>query len=473
MQISVIGVGYVGLVTAACLAEWGHEVTGVDADPERVDALRRGRLPFHEPGLKELVDDGLKAGRLRFRSNGDADEALAESQVCFVAVGTHDGNGGWQTDTVDRCLQDIVPRVGNDTALVLRSTLPPEYVARVAESVASLRARAGNSLIPVLVNPEFTREGRAVQDFLQPERVIFGVAHDPDGRGHEVLHRVYTPHVEAPVLTMSAVDAMLSKLGANLFLATKVSFANELADLCEAYGASVEEVVRGMAHDHRIGGAFMQPGVGFGGSCLPQQVSMTVAAAAERDGGAPLLSAVDLVNRRQRVQLVDRLAQQLDNSLDERRVALLGLSFKPGTDDLREAPSLTVARLLLDRGAEVAAYDPMPAARAAAADAVHGLEVADSAMEALDGADAAALVTEWPEFGELDWHAAAQAMRSPILVDGRNYLSPDELAPAGFSYRGFGVPPLTPDGDGAAADGEPADGATPTGEAIGQEVRGA
>ena len=275
MRVAVFGMGYVGLVTAAGLAKWGHEVIGIEVDTERLDALRAGRLPLFEPGLDALVEAGVAGKRLRFTDRLDGIGAI---QVAIVAVGTHDGNGGWQTDTIKACFAGMAPKLADDAVLVIRSTLPPEFLPRIRPMVDSLRAAAGRPSIPVVVNPEFTREGTAVMDYLEPDRIVIGVISDDTGAGVRQLRRMYHS-VTAPFLVMQSEDAVLAKLGANLFLATKISFANELAMLCEAYNADVTQVVEAMSHDARIGGAFLRAGIGFGGSCLPHQVTMTVHAA--------------------------------------------------------------------------------------------------------------------------------------------------------------------------------------------------
>jgi len=442
MRVTVVGLGYVGLVTGACLAEWGHEVVGVDADPRRLGTLREGRVPFHEPRLPELVADGVTKGTLQFTD--DLKGASAAAEMVIVAVGTHDGNGGWQTDTVRGALADIVPAMADNATLVIRSTLPPDFIRQLPQIASSRRAAAGRSPIPVMLNPEFTREGRAVRDYQQPDRIVLGVVSDPEGHGEAALRELYHS-AAAPVIVMGAIDAAITKLAANLFLATKISFANELAELCDAFGADVTTVVDGMSYDSRIGGAFLKAGVGFGGSCLPNQVSMTIRTAAQVGVDTPLLTAVDEVNHRRRTQVVERAANLLDGTVRGRRVALLGLTFKPDTDDLRDAPALTIASELIEAGAEVFAYDPMPSARERSMALVPGLEVVSAAGDAIRDADIAILVTEWPEFSELDWALAAQTMRRRVLIDGRNVLNGEELAAAGFTYSSFGRGTVTPD----------------------------
>ena len=435
MQVGVIGLGYVGLVTSACLAEWDHDVIGVDASQARLDALNHGHVPFFEPGLDEMVSRHAAAGRLTFSASSRP--AVAEADVVVVAVGTHDGNGGWQTETMLACLSEVVPHMADDAVLAVRSTLPPAFIRQLPRLLRSIREQAGLGPISAVVNPEFTREGAAIHDFLEAERVIFGVIDDVDGRGIERMNLLYE-RSKAPVLTMPAIDAAFAKLGSNLFLATKISFANELASLCDAYGARIDHVIAGMAYDKRIGGQFLHAGVGFGGSCLPNQVTMTVKSANLAGIPSPLLSAVDDINHRQRTDFVARIREMIGGTLQDTRVGLLGLTFKPMTDDLRDAPALEIARHLIAGGASVVAYDPMEGARARSADLVPGLQVVSSAMEAVTGADAVGLVTEWPEFINLDWAMVRAAVRKPILVDGRAALSPDAMTALGFDYAAFG-----------------------------------
>lgn len=441
MQIAVIGLGYVGLVTSGCLAHLGHSVTGVEVAEERLASLTAGRIPFHEPGLDQLVGEGLRSGRLRFTSDGR--EAAGAADVVIVAVGTHDGNGGWQTFTLLSAVRELTAAMRDESVLVIRSTMPPAFGDRVATAAQQSRAIAGRSPIAVLVNPEFTREGTAVNDFLAPDRVVIGVIDDPTGRGTQLMERLYQPF-DAPIVVMPGVDATIAKLAANLFLATKISFANELASLCDTFGADVTRVVGSMGYDKRIGHAFLRAGVGFGGSCLPHQVSMTARTAAEAGLDLPLIAAVEGVNHRQRDRFVDRI-ELLAGGLAGRRVALLGLSFKPETDDLRDAPSLDIAAQLIAGGATVVAYDPMERARRGAVELVPGLLVAGSAADALEGADVAGLITEWSEFIGLDWRTLGERMARRAIVDGRNALDPDTMEEAGFTMLSFGRRPVGSD----------------------------
>ncbi len=437
MRVAVVGLGYVGLVTAACLVDWGHHVVGIEADEGRLADLLDGRLPFHEPGLDVMVARGIASGRLDVKGSRVGADAVAAADLVILAVGTHDSNGGWQTETMRRALEAVVPPLAAGTGLVIRSTLPPEFILQLPSLVADLRGDGSEPDIAIVLNPEFTQEGRAINDFMHPNRVVCGVIHDPDEVGTTGLRELYAP-TNAPFLTMRGIDAAFAKLGANLFLAAKISFANELATLCDAYGAHVDDVVGAMSFDPRIGASFLGAGVGFGGSCLPHQVTMTVKTSHLAGAPVPLLSAVDEINRTQPARLVRSLEQMLPHGLQGRRVCLLGLTFKPETDDIRDAPSLAVARLLLEHGANVVAYDPMEHARQHSAQLVPGLQVAASAFEALADADAAALITEWPELRSLDWPAVATVMRGRVVVDGRNALDPATVTGAGFAYAGFG-----------------------------------
>ncbi|HEX5465457.1 MAG TPA: nucleotide sugar dehydrogenase [Candidatus Limnocylindrales bacterium] len=434
MRVTVVGLGAVGLVTAACLAAEGHDIVGLEADPDRLAALRRGEVPFHEPGLDELTATSLAERRLVLSDSPDA--AVSTARLVILAVGTHGPDGSWQSASMVRCLLEVVPLVADDAVLVIRSTLPPDFAVGIAARVAGLRRATGRPDVPVLLNPEFTREGTAVHDFQHPSRIVIGIASDPSGSGLAAVKRLYA-HTTAPLRVVSAMDACLGKLAANLFLGTRISFANELAAVCEEYGADIEAVVDTMAPDPRIGSYFFRAGLGFGGSCLPSQVAMMSRAVREHGLSTPLLDAVTAINARQIERFADRLTAFLGD-LAGARICLLGLAFKPGTDDLRDAPSLNLARRLIAAGAAVVAYDPMPRARSGAAAQVAGLQVADSAAQAIAGADAIGLVTEWAEFAALDWEGLQASLARPIIIDGRNALDAGRLIGAGYAYAGFG-----------------------------------
>jgi UDPglucose 6-dehydrogenase len=412
----------------------GHKVRGLEADPERLEALRAGRIAFYEPGLAELVASGVSAGRLSFWSSSETANVAARADMVVIAVGTH-GGMNWQTDTVISALADIVPVLQDGTPIVVRSTLPPDFLPMLRATVIALRERAGKGDVPVMLNPEFTREGRAIDDFLHPDRVVLGAIHDPAGIGERLLRQMYD-QLAAPTIAMDGVDACLTKLGSNLFLATKISFANELARLCEAQGADVTAVVSAMGYDRRIGREFLGAGLGFGGSCLPHQVSMTVEAARRAGSSTPLLAAVEEINLGQRLRFARHLMASTE--AEAPRVALLGLAFKPNTDDLRDAPSLDIARHLLEMGARPVAFDPMPSARERAAALVPGLEVVDDLDTVLRESDAIGLVTEWDVFRRLDWSEVREQSRAASVIDGRNALDPAAITAAGFGYQGIG-----------------------------------
>jgi UDPglucose 6-dehydrogenase len=435
LDIAVVGLGYVGLVTSACLARLGHRVRGIEADDARLHALRTGHTPFFEPGLTELVAESVESGRLSFAPSADSAGIAGSSEIVVLAVGTHDGNGRWQTQAINNALHTIVPELADGATIVIRSTLPPDYLRTVAALVMDVRHAAGRGSVAVVLNPEFTREGRAIDDFMQPDRVVLGLISDPTGSGEHALRAVYAA-LDAPILVMSGIDACFAKLGSNLFLATKISFANELARLCDAQGADVSAVVSAMGYDSRIGRQFLSAGLGFGGSCLPHQVSMTVETARGTGIGAPLLAAVEEVNLDQRLRFARRLLEL--SSGPAPRVALLGLTFKPDTDDLRDAPSLDIARELIRLGARPVAYDPMPSARSRAAALVPELEVVDNLADALRDSEVIGLVTEWDAFRRIDWQAVRFMSRATVVVDGRNALDGDAITAAGFAYEGIG-----------------------------------
>ena len=430
--IGVIGVGWVGLVTAACFAEVGHRVVARDILAEKVEALSRGEITIHEPGLAELL--ARNAERLTFTT--DMGELLDAASLLFVCVDTPPTVSG---DADLSRVRSVVAELsaGGDHALVMKSTVP----AGTGQSI-----RRDLPGVPYVSCPEFLKEGSAVEDFMHPDRVVIGA--DPgDEASADAVARLYEP-LGGEIVRTDVASAEMIKLASNAFLATKISFVNEIANVCEEVGADVAEVARGMGLDQRIGPSFLRPGIGYGGSCFPKDVSALKMLAGNSGYHFQLLNAVIEVNELQKRRVVGKLQKHL-GSLLGKRVALLGLAFKPHTDDMREASSLVLAARLEGEGAEVAAYDPV------AGDVARGMlgsvEFRDSALDALDGADAAILVTEWPEFAELDWTAAAERMAQPLLIDGRNFLDPALLRTAGFEYEGIGraveasVPAGTPE----------------------------
>jgi UDPglucose 6-dehydrogenase len=421
--IGVIGVGWVGLVTAACFADLGHRVVARDILPEKVAALSRGETTIHEPELDELL--ARNAERLTFTT--DMDELLASAKLLFVCVDTPPTRSGDADLSRVRSVVEELTADG-DHVLIMKSTVP----AGTGEAIR--RDRPGLVYVSC---PEFLKEGSAVADFLHPDRVVIG-ADAGDQAAADAVAGLYEP-LGGEIVHTDVASAEMIKLASNAFLATKISFVNEIANVCEEVGADVGEVARGMGLDRRIGPSFLRAGIGYGGSCFPKDVSALKMLAGNTGYHFQLLNAVIEVNELQKRRVVQKLAGHL-GSLVGRRVALLGLAFKPQTDDMREASSLVLSARLQGEGAEVAAYDPVAAG--AARDLLDGVELCDSALEALAGADAAVLVTEWPEFAKLDWSEAASKMARPLLVDGRNFLDPKKLVSAGFAYEGIGRAPV-------------------------------
>ena len=426
--IGVIGVGWVGLVTAGCFAQLGHSVFAVDVDERKVDALRSGgELPIHEPGLPELIERNRE--RLRFTTEiGDLLDAARLLFCCVDTPPTYSGDADLsRVESVIAALPD-----GGGHALVMKSTVP------AGTGTAIRRRRPGLAYVSC---PEFLKEGSAVEDFLHPDRVVIGA--DPGSeRAGDAVADVYEPLGGTQVRT-DVASAEMIKLASNAFLATKISFINEIANVCEEVGADVSEVAGGMGLDDRIGPKFLRAGIGWGGSCFWKDTIALKKLAGNTGYHFQLLSAVIDVNELQKRRVVGKLKQHL-GSLAGRRIALLGLAFKPDTDDMRDAASLVLAARLQGEGAEVRAYDPIAEQRAR--ELLPNVEISDSPASALEGADAAILVTEWPEFAELDWEESARRMANPLLVDGRNFLDPARLRAAGFTYEGIGRPT-----DGGAA----------------------
>ena len=418
--IGVIGVGWVGLVTAACFAELGHEVHARDIVPEKVESLSRGEVPIHEPGLAELVQ--RNAERLHFTT--DMGQVAGSAQLLFCCVDTPPTYSG---DADLSRVESVVGELGesDDHAIVMKSTVP------VGTGRSIQRRRNGLAYVS---NPEFLKEGSAVDDFMHPDRVVIGAA-DRSEPWAERVQALYEP-LGAAVVRTDVASAEMIKLASNAFLATKISFINEIANVSEEVGADVGEVARGMGLDDRIGPKFLQAGVGYGGSCFPKDVQALKQLAGNSGYHFQLLTAVIEVNELQKRRTIGKLQKHL-GSLVGKEIALLGVAFKPNTDDTREATSLVLAGRLQGEGAHVRAYDPVAGEHAKGL--LGGATIADSALEAVDGADAAVVVTEWPEFRELDWKGeVARRMRTPLVVDGRNFLDREALSRAGFTYEGIG-----------------------------------
>jgi UDPglucose 6-dehydrogenase len=420
--IAVIGTGYVGLVTAAGFAELGSEVWCVDIDAEKIARLERGDIPIYEPGLAECV----AANRERLHFSTELAPALEHARLLFVAVGTPPTYSGDADLSAVNAVVDAMPR-SDRHALVMKSTVPVGTGAAIKRSFAE-RGKQGFAYVSC---PEFLKEGSALEDFLHPDRVVVG--DDGDWAGDAVIE-LYAP-LDAPLVRTDVASAEMIKLAANAFLATKISFINEIANVCEETGADVLEVARGMGLDQRIGTHFLKPGIGFGGSCFPKDVSALKQLAGNSGYHFQLLTAVIEVNELQKRRVVAKLQKHL-GSLVGKRIALLGLAFKSNTDDMREASSLVLSARLQADGAKVRAYDPV--AEQQARKLMGGVVFADDALGAVDGADACVIVTEWPEFAAIDWSQAAKRMSGRLVIDGRNFIDPDEVKAAGFIYEGIG-----------------------------------
>jgi len=419
--IAIFGAGWVGLVTGACFAELGHEVTIRDIVPERIEQLRASEVPFFEPGLGELLE--RNADRLTFTL--DAAEAAAAAELVFICVDTPPTYSGDADLTRVWTVIDELPQLERRTILVMKSTVPVGTGEKVR---AALEAR-GLSHIGYVSNPEFLAEGGAVQDFLHPDRVVVGSFAEADGDRVAALYG----GLNTPVVRADVASADMIKLAANAFMATRMSFINEIANVCEVTGADVEKVAEGVGLDHRLGPHFLRAGVGFGGSCFPKDTNALKQLASNSGYHFQLLSAVIEVNELQKRRVINKLQKYLGR-LRGKRIALLGLAFKANTDDMREAPSIVLASRLLAEGAEVRAYDPV----AKPGNLVRGVSLCDSALEAVDGADAAVIVTDWDEFRSLASRETRDAMRRPLIIDGRNLLDPEATRAAGFDYEGIG-----------------------------------
>jgi UDPglucose 6-dehydrogenase len=419
-RIAVFGAGYVGLVTGACFAELGHEVTVRDVLPERIDGLRRGEVPIYEPGLDAL----LLRNRERLAFTLDVAEAIDGAEFVYVAVGTPPTFSGDADLSAVWTVVDELPPVDQKVILVMKSTVP----VGTGEKVRHRLDERGLGHVGYASNPEFTAEGTAVKDFMEPDRIVIGAFDAADGEAVEELHR----GIDAPVVKADVASAEMIKLAANAALMTRISFINEIANVCEATGADVVKVAEGIGHDRRIGKSFLRAGVGFGGSCFPKDSLALKQLAANSGYHFQVLNAVIEVNELQKRRVIGKLAERL-GSLRGKRVALLGLAFKPHTDDTREAPAFVLAGRLLSEGADVVAWDPV-----ARIDGLAGVEQVATVEAATRGADAVVLVTEWPELADVDWPAIAAAMRRPVIVDGRNMLDPDSMRAAGFQYDAIG-----------------------------------
>ncbi len=420
--IGVIGTGYVGLVTAAGFAELGNEVYCVDIDADKIEGLKNGQMPIWEPGLEELV--AKHRDRLHFST--DIGDALQHARLLFVAVGTPPTYSGDADLSAVNAVVDAMPP-SDQHALVMKSTVP----VGTGETIKRVFVEQGKAGFRYVSCPEFLKEGSAIKDFLEPDRVVVG--DDGDWAGDAVVE-LYAP-LDAPLVRTDISSAEMVKLASNAFLATKISFINEIANVCEETGADVVEVAKGMGLDNRIGPKFLQAGIGFGGSCFPKDVTALKQLAGNSGYHFQLLNSVIEVNELQKRRVISKLEKHLGKLVDK-KIALLGLAFKPNTDDMREASSLVLSARLQAAGARVRAYDPV--AEGEARKLIRGVAFKESAFDAVEGADAVVLVTEWPEFGQLDLAAVAGAMRGNLLVDGRNFFEPERVREAGLVYEGIG-----------------------------------
>ncbi len=437
MKIAVVGTGYVGLVTGACLAEVGTDVVCVDVNEEKINKLNNGILPIYEPGLDELVERNTKKERLHFSTK--LEEAIVDSQVAFIAVGTPPGeDGSADLQYVLAVANSIGKHMNGYMVIVTKSTVPVGTAAKVKAAIEkALKERNETIEFDVASNPEFLKEGAAIEDFLKPDRIVVGVESE---RAKALLHQLYEPFVlnGHPILFMDIPSAEMTKYAANAMLATKISFMNDIANLCELLGANVNEVRIGIGSDARIGNKFIYPGIGYGGSCFPKDVKALIRTAEDNGFELRILKSVDAVNDDQKKVIFTKLLAYFENDLKGKIICLWGLSFKPNTDDMREAPSLVLIDALLEAGAFVQAYDPV-AMEETKHTIGYKIAYANDAVSASMNADALVLVTEWPEFRLPNWEVIHQSMNNPAIFDGRNIYQAADMKKRGFIYFGIGT----------------------------------
>lgn len=431
MKIAVVGTGYVGLVTGACFAESGNDVTCVDIDQPKIDRLNQGEVPIFEPGLEEILHHTIAAKRLHFTT--DLATAVRPAQLVLLAVGTPPmADGSPNLSFLWSAVDEMAPHLSPRAIVCTKSTVPVGTNQAIYERLKKLTGRDCD----VASNPEFLKEGAAIEDFMKPDRVVVGVRRPEVA---EVLKQLYAPFLrtEKPFVVMSPQSAEMTKYAANALLATKISFINEMANLCERMGADINEVRRGIGHDSRIGFAFLFPGVGYGGSCFPKDIQAVMHLAQQCGMEAQVMQAVDAVNNRQKTILFERIARHFSGDLKGRNLAVWGLSFKPRTDDIREAPALALIDRLLSAGASVMVFDPeaMTNVRAAYGDK---LDYANDMYAAVEGADSLIIMTEWKDFQLPDFERMRGQMKSPTIFDGRNLYNPSQMKAAGFTYHSIG-----------------------------------
>ncbi len=430
----MIGTGYVGLVSGTCFSEFGHDVVCVDKDTDKIDRLNNGDVPIFEPGLEELIASNVKAGRLSFST--DLGDAVKGAQAVFIAVGTPSRRGDGHADLsyVFSAAGEIAESISGYTVVVTKSTVPVGTGRKVEDIIGKVRPKTD---FDVVSNPEFLREGAAIQDFMRPDRVVIGVRNEA---ARDVMRQLYEPLflIETPIVFTSRQTAELIKYAANSFLATKISFINEMADLCEAVGADVQDVAKGIGMDGRIGNKFLHAGPGYGGSCFPKDTLALVRTAQEAGSRLRIVETVVDINDQRKRNMAERISKACGGSLEGKSVAVLGITFKPNTDDIRDAPSLDIIPALVAGGAAVRAYDPEGMAEARKV--LDGVEWCDGAYDTMVGADVLVIITEWNEFRALDMGRVRSLMKKPVMVDLRNIYNPHEMAADGFIYHCLGRP---------------------------------
>jgi UDPglucose 6-dehydrogenase len=431
MRIAMIGTGYVGLVSGACLSEFGHDVVCIDKDTAKVDALRAGTIPIFEPGLDEVVAANAKAGRLSFTT--DMAKAVSEADAVFIAVGTPSRRGDGHADLsyVFAAAEELAGHLRNYAVVITKSTVPVGTSRKVRDIITRVRPDAE---FDVASNPEFLREGSAIGDFRRPDRIVVGCDSD---RGRDVMREIYRPLYlnETPILFTSPETSELIKYAANAFLATKITFINEMADLCEKVGADVQDVARGIGLDGRIGSKFLHAGPGFGGSCFPKDTLALLKTSQDCGATARIVEAVVSVNEKRKMRMAEKIVEAF-GGVKGKTIAVLGLTFKPNTDDMRDAPSLVIVPHLQKQGAAIRAYDPEGAKEAR--HLLPGIELCSNAYDALGGADGVVILTEWNEFRALDMERMKGLLKQPLMVDLRNIYRPSQMAADGFIYASVG-----------------------------------
>jgi UDPglucose 6-dehydrogenase len=434
MKLAIIGTGYVGLVTGACFAEMGNEVICVDADAAKISALEQGRIPIYEPGLQEYVKRNFEENRLSFTT--DLAAAVERSLIILIAVGTpQDRDGSADLSAVLAVAREIGRLMNGYKVIVEKSTVPVGTAIKLRQAISDeLRARGVDHEFDVVSNPEFLKEGTAIDDFMKPDRIVVGC---DDVRVAELMKELYAPFVRThhPIIIMDVVSAELTKYAANAFLATKISFINEMANICSLTGADIAMVRQGIGSDPRIGHLFLFPGLGYGGSCFPKDMQALIHTARSHGYTPRVLEAAEAVNQDQRRLFVERVHRYFGDNLKDKLFAVWGLSFKPGTDDMREAPSLTILSLLAERGARFKAYDPKAIGEAKRLLGDNkAMSFSKSCYETLEGADALLINTEWTMFREPDFERMKSLLKQPVIFDGRNLYNPEKLAKLGFRY---------------------------------------